>query len=162
MPWSLYLAICARIQPACHGTNMKRTPCRVYICRIHLHNKETSVFRTPFPLCKNPLPIYFKGPFTHCKHGRPAERRDSWKHTPSPRLSDSPTPSPRLSRRTQEEVIAENDTSSGEDPENYPLHSPWSFWFDKWVWYCMMWFLQDHLGSSGPREVEMQVTSLPA
>lgn len=40
-------------------------------------------------------------------------------------------PSPRLSRRTQEEVVAENDTSSGEDPDNYPLHSPWSFWFDK-------------------------------
>lgn len=41
------------------------------------------------------------------------------------------TPSPRLSRRTQQEVVAENDTSSGEDPDNYPLHSPWSFWLDK-------------------------------
>lgn len=39
--------------------------------------------------------------------------------------------SPRLSRKTQEEVIAENDTSSGEDPDNYPMHSTWSFWFDR-------------------------------
>lgn len=40
-------------------------------------------------------------------------------------------PSPRLSRKTQEEVVVENDTASGEDPDNYPLHSPWSFWFDR-------------------------------
>ncbi len=47
------------------------------------------------------------------------------------RSSRSLTPSPRLSRRTQEEIVAENDTSSGGDPDNYPLHSPWSFWFDR-------------------------------
>ncbi len=42
-------------------------------------------------------------------------------------------PSPRLSRRTQKEVVAENDTTSSQDPDNYPLHSPWSFWFDRWA-----------------------------
>ena len=42
------------------------------------------------------------------------------------------TASPRLSRKTQEEVVAENDASfGGNDPENYPLHSTWSFWFDR-------------------------------
>lgn len=45
--------------------------------------------------------------------------------------AQSLTPSPKLSRRTQEEVVAENDTTSGEDPDNYPLHSPWSFWYDR-------------------------------
>ena len=44
----------------------------------------------------------------------------------------SPTGSPRLSRRTQEEVVIENESSGlGEDPDNFPLHSPWSFWFDR-------------------------------
>lgn len=42
-------------------------------------------------------------------------------------------PSPRLSQETQKEVVAENDTESSQDPDNYPLHSPWSFWFDKSV-----------------------------
>ena len=41
------------------------------------------------------------------------------------------TASPRLSQRTQEEVVAENDASSREDPDNYPLHSSWTFWFDR-------------------------------
>ncbi len=43
------------------------------------------------------------------------------------------TASPRLSRKTQDEVVVENETSSIENPDNYPLHSPWSFWFDRSV-----------------------------
>lgn len=46
-------------------------------------------------------------------------------------ISSQSLSSPRLSRKTQEEVIVENDTSNGEDPDNYPLHSPWSYWFDR-------------------------------
>ena len=46
--------------------------------------------------------------------------------------SRSLTPSPRLSRKMLEEIMAEN-TCSTEDPENYPLHSTWSFWFDRLV-----------------------------
>ena len=69
----------------------------------------------------------------------PPPRPWPWLYIPSPKMADgadtperhSPTPSPRLSRKTQEEIVAENDAASGEDPENYPLHSPWSFWFDK-------------------------------
>lgn len=38
--------------------------------------------------------------------------------------------SPKLSRRTQEEVVSGNQVSS-EDPDNYPLNSPWCFWFDR-------------------------------
>lgn len=38
--------------------------------------------------------------------------------------------SPKLSRRTQAEVESDNEVSS-EDPHNYPLHSPWCFWFDR-------------------------------
>ena len=50
-----------------------------------------------------------------------------------PEGSNNLVPSPRLSRKTQKEVVAENDASSSQDPDNYPLHSPWSFWFDRSV-----------------------------
>ena len=39
------------------------------------------------------------------------------------------TASPRLSRKAHDEL----EKCSSEDPDNYPLHSPWTFWFDRWV-----------------------------
>ena len=39
-------------------------------------------------------------------------------------------PSPKLSRETQDEVAGGNSLS-GEDPDNYPLNSSWSFWFNR-------------------------------
>jgi len=41
--------------------------------------------------------------------------------------------SPRLSRETQDQVAGSNLLSS-EDPDNYSLHSSWSFWFNR---YCV-------------------------
>lgn len=43
-----------------------------------------------------------------------------------------PLSSPQLSRRALDELgqlqeIADADV----DPENYPLHSPWAFWFER-------------------------------
>lgn len=38
------------------------------------------------------------------------------------------TASPRLSRKAQDEI---ESCSSEDDPENYPLHTPWTFWFDR-------------------------------
>lgn len=38
--------------------------------------------------------------------------------------------SPRLSRKALDELGPENQ-SRADDPENYPLHSPWSFWYDR-------------------------------
>lgn len=38
--------------------------------------------------------------------------------------------SPRLSRKALDELGPENE-SRADDPENYPLHSPWSFWYDR-------------------------------
>ena len=37
-----------------------------------------------------------------------------------------------LSQRVQDEVGAENERGAGaDDPNNYSLHSSWSFWFDR-------------------------------
>lgn len=39
-----------------------------------------------------------------------------------------------LSQRVQDEVGAENERGAGgDDPNNYPLHSSWAFWFDRCV-----------------------------
>ncbi len=40
--------------------------------------------------------------------------------------------SPTLSRKTLDALGAENESSGG-DPENYPLHTPWTFWFDRYA-----------------------------
>jgi hypothetical protein len=38
-----------------------------------------------------------------------------------------------LSQRVQDQVGAENERGAGDDdPNNYPLHSPWTFWFDRY------------------------------
>ncbi len=37
--------------------------------------------------------------------------------------------SPTLSRKTLDVLGTENENTG--DPENYPLHSPWTFWFDR-------------------------------
>ena len=49
--------------------------------------------------------------------------------------SDQPSSlSDNLSQRVQDEVGAENERGAdGDDPNNYPLHSSWSFWFDRLV-----------------------------
>lgn len=39
-------------------------------------------------------------------------------------------PSPRFSRETRQEV-AESNLLSADDPDNYPLNSSWSFWFNR-------------------------------
>lgn len=41
------------------------------------------------------------------------------------------TASPKLSRKTLDALGAENEVSEGEDPENFPLHTPWTLWFDR-------------------------------
>ena len=38
-----------------------------------------------------------------------------------------------LSQRVQDVVGAENERGAGDDPNNYPLHSTWTFWFDRLV-----------------------------
>ena len=40
--------------------------------------------------------------------------------------------SPRLSRKALDELGPENESQS-DDPENYPLYTSWSFWFDRWA-----------------------------
>lgn len=43
-----------------------------------------------------------------------------------------------LSQRVQDEVGAENERGAGDDdPNNYPLHSTWSFWFDRLVQHML-------------------------
>ena len=37
--------------------------------------------------------------------------------------------SPRLSRKMLDELGQENEATG--DPENLPLHTPWTFWFDR-------------------------------
>lgn len=37
-----------------------------------------------------------------------------------------------LSQRVQDQVVAENERGAVDDPNNYPLHSPWTFWFDRY------------------------------
>ena len=37
--------------------------------------------------------------------------------------------SPRLSRKALDELGQENENT--DDPDNYPLYSPWTFWFDR-------------------------------
>lgn len=37
--------------------------------------------------------------------------------------------SPRLSRKARDDAVAVNETN-GEDPDNYGLNSPWTFWHD--------------------------------
>ena len=50
--------------------------------------------------------------------------------------SDAEQPSSlteNLSQRVQDQVGAENERGVGDDdPNNYPLHSPWTFWFDRY------------------------------
>lgn len=38
-------------------------------------------------------------------------------------------PSPQLSRRTLDELGQTNENA--DDPDNYPLYSPWAFWFER-------------------------------
>ena len=47
--------------------------------------------------------------------------------------SDQPSSlTENLSQRVQDQVGAENERGAGDDdPNNYPLHSPWTFWFDR-------------------------------
>lgn len=40
-----------------------------------------------------------------------------------------PQPSPQLSKRTLDE-LGQLQTSDA-DPDNYPLHSTWAFWFER-------------------------------
>lgn len=49
--------------------------------------------------------------------------------------SDQPSSlTDNLSQRVQDEVGVENEKGAdGDDPNNYPLHSSWSFWFDRSV-----------------------------
>ena len=60
--------------------------------------------------------------------------------------ADQPSSLPEnLSQRVQDQVGAENERGAGDDdPNNYPLHSPWTFWFDRYVksaWeiYLKLW-----------------------
>ena len=39
--------------------------------------------------------------------------------------------SPQLSRRTLDELGQLQEVADPADPENYPLHSPWTFWFER-------------------------------
>ena len=55
-----------------------------------------------------------------------AEARDGAENSPF-----RPHPSPQLSRRTLDELGEKNEDA--DDPENYPLNSPWAFWFDRYV-----------------------------
>lgn len=47
--------------------------------------------------------------------------------------SDSlqPHSSPQLSRRALDELGQLQEVAGANDPENYPLHSPWAFWFER-------------------------------
>lgn len=40
--------------------------------------------------------------------------------------------SPRLSRKARDDAVAVNKTN-GQDPDNYDLNSPWTFWHDQCV-----------------------------
>ena len=42
-----------------------------------------------------------------------------------------PYSSPQLSRRALEELDELHEAEAAADPENYPLHSPWAFWFER-------------------------------
>ena len=50
--------------------------------------------------------------------------------------SDQPSSlTENLSQRVQDQVGAENERGAGDDdPNNYPLHSPWTFWFDRYFY----------------------------
>ena len=39
--------------------------------------------------------------------------------------------SPQLSRRALDELGQLQGVDKPEDPDNYPLHSPWAFWFER-------------------------------
>lgn len=51
----------------------------------------------------------------------------------SSQVSESlqPHSSPQLSRRALDELGQLQETTDANDPENYPLHSPWAFWFER-------------------------------
>lgn len=51
----------------------------------------------------------------------------------SSQVSESlqPHSSPQLSRRAWDELGQLQETTDADDPENYPLHSPWAFWFER-------------------------------
>ena len=54
--------------------------------------------------------------------------------SPEPHSDQPSSLSENLSQRVQDEVGAENERGAGGgDPDNYPLHSPWTFWFDRLV-----------------------------
>lgn len=42
-----------------------------------------------------------------------------------------PHSSPQLSRRALVELGQLQEATEANDPENYPLHSPWAFWFER-------------------------------
>ena len=48
-----------------------------------------------------------------------------------PHESPQPHASPQLSRRALDELGQLQGPQDAEDPENYPLYSPWAFWFER-------------------------------
>ena len=61
-----------------------------------------------------------------------ADSADSTSHPPqlsATLVTQGVTNSPRLSRKARDEAVAVNETN-GDDPDNYPLNTPWTFWHD--------------------------------
>ena len=63
--------------------------------------------------------------------------------------SDQPSSlTENLSQRVQDQVGAENERGAGDDdPNNYPLHSPWTFWFDRYLPSIFFFFFVKESGS---------------
>lgn len=49
----------------------------------------------------------------------------------APDAESQPNSSPLLSRRALDELGQLQEVAEPPDPENYPLHSPWAFWFER-------------------------------
>ena len=62
------------------------------------------------------------------KPGSAEQREDSSLEASDALQQDS---SPLLSQRALDELGQLQEVADPADPENYPLHSPWAFWFDR-------------------------------
>lgn len=60
--------------------------------------------------------------------GKPGSAEESSLEAPDP-LQE--LLSPLLSQRALDELGELQEAADPADPENYPLHSPWAFWFDR-------------------------------